>query len=103
MAWPGQGAGHDAGHAGGIEEIMSTPTPSQLTPPAPPARVRPARWLTNRVRRTMADDAGAATAEFAVVTMAAVGFAGLLVVILRSDEVRTILTDLVRNALSVGF
>ena len=30
-------------------------------------------------------------------------FAGLLVVILRSEEVRTILTDLVRNALTVGF
>ncbi len=34
--------------------------------------------------------------------MAAVGFAGLLVVIMRSDEVRGILEDLVRNALSFG-
>ena len=34
--------------------------------------------------------------------MAAVGFAGLLVVIMKSDEVRTILTDLVRSALSFG-
>jgi hypothetical protein len=32
--------------------------------------------------------------------MAAVGFAGLLVVIMRSDEVRTILLDLVRSALT---
>jgi hypothetical protein len=32
--------------------------------------------------------------------MAAVGFAGLLVVIMRSDEVRGILTELVRNALT---
>ncbi|MGO1876443.1 DUF4244 domain-containing protein, partial [Agrococcus casei] len=32
---------------------------------------------------------------------AAVGFAGLLVVILRSDEVREVLTDMVRNALSI--
>lgn len=45
---------------------------------------------------------GAATAEYAVATMAAVGFAGLLIVILRSDEVRGILTDLVRSALTVG-
>lgn len=43
---------------------------------------------------------GAATAEYAIATMAAVGFAGLLVVIMRSDEVRTILTDLVRSALT---
>ncbi|WP_241986007.1 DUF4244 domain-containing protein [Cryobacterium sp. Hz7] len=47
-------------------------------------------------------ETGAATAEYAVATMAAVGFAGLLIVILRGDEVRGILTDLVRNALSVG-
>lgn len=45
---------------------------------------------------------GAATAEYAVATMAAVGFAGLLVLILRGDEVRGILTELVRNALTVG-
>lgn len=47
-----------------------------------------------------ADDTGAATAEYAIATMAAVGFAGLLVVIMRSDEVRTILFDLVKSALT---
>lgn len=55
-----------------------------------------------RVLRRLAGERGAATAEYAVATMAAVGFAGLLVVILRGDEVRGILTDLVRNALTVG-
>jgi hypothetical protein len=45
-------------------------------------------------------ESGAATAEYAIATMAAVGFAGLLVVIMRSDEVRQILTDLVRSALT---
>lgn len=53
-----------------------------------------------RARR--GDDAGAATAEYAIATMAAVAFAGLLVVIMRSDEVRGILTDLIRRALSVA-
>lgn len=48
------------------------------------------------------DDSGAATAEYAIATMAAVGFAGLLVVILRGDEVREILTDMVRRALTFG-
>lgn len=48
------------------------------------------------------DDEGSATAEYAIATMAAVGFAGLLVVIMKSDEVRGILTDLVRQALSFG-
>ncbi|WP_295034839.1 MULTISPECIES: DUF4244 domain-containing protein [unclassified Microbacterium] len=47
------------------------------------------------------DDTGAATAEYAIATMAAVAFASLLVVIMRSDEVRGILTDLVRRALTV--
>jgi len=48
------------------------------------------------------DDTGAATAEYAVTTMAAVAFAGLLVVIMRSGEVRGILTDLVKRALTVS-
>ena len=38
--------------------------------------------------RLMHEEEGAATAEYVIATMAAVGFAGLLVVILRSDEVR---------------
>lgn len=46
------------------------------------------------------DETGAATAEYAIATMAAVGFAGLLVVIMRSEEVRTILFDLVKSALT---
>lgn len=45
---------------------------------------------------------GAATAEYAIATMAAVGFAGLLVAILRGDEVKAILTDMVRRALTFG-
>ncbi|MER3388417.1 MAG: DUF4244 domain-containing protein [Microcella sp.] len=58
---------------------------------------------TRRVRLPrFADDRGAATAEYAIATMAAVAFASLLVVIMQSDEVRGILTDLVRTALTVG-
>lgn len=48
----------------------------------------------------MLDDEGSATAEYAIATLAAVGFAGLLVVILRSDAVREMLTALIRQALS---
>jgi Flp pilus assembly pilin Flp len=51
-------------------------------------------------KRIVKDETGAATAEYAIATMAAVGFAGLLVVIMRSDEVRTILFDLVKSALT---
>jgi Flp pilus assembly pilin Flp len=52
-------------------------------------------------RNWMRSETGAATAEYAIATLAAVGLAGLLVVILRSDEVRGMLTDIVRNALSI--
>ena len=45
-------------------------------------------------------DAGMATAEYAIVTLAAVGFAGLLLAILRSDEVRGALLGIIRRALS---
>lgn len=54
-----------------------------------------------KIRNWLRDESGAATAEYAIATMAAVGFAGLLVVILRSEEVRGMLTDIVRNALSI--
>lgn len=45
---------------------------------------------------------GASTAEYGIVMLAAVGFAGLLVLILKSDEVRSMLLDIVRNALSIA-
>ncbi|NNH24746.1 DUF4244 domain-containing protein [Pseudokineococcus marinus] len=43
-----------------------------------------------------------ATAEYAIATLAACGFAGLLVTLLASDQVRTLLLGIVRRALSVG-
>ena len=55
-----------------------------------------------RLRKLVLDDTGAVTAEYAIVLLAAVAFAGLLVTILRSGEVKQILTDLIRQALSVG-
>ncbi len=44
---------------------------------------------------------GMATAEYAICTLAAVGFAGILVVILKSDEVRGFLLNIIRAALSL--
>lgn len=66
-------------------------------------RHRVQQWM-QRVRGAASvitsGERGAATAEYAIVIMAAVGFAGLLVVIMRSEEVRGILTDLVQRALT---
>jgi Flp pilus assembly pilin Flp len=47
------------------------------------------------------DETGASTAEYAILTLAAVGFAGLLLTILRSPEVRQMLLDLIKSALTV--
>jgi len=63
--------------------------------------MNPIRIVWVRARQ-LTGEAGSATAEYVVATMAAVGFAGLLVVILKGDEVRSILTDLVHRALTVG-
>lgn len=63
------------------------------------ARVVRARVVRGRV--VAGSDAGMATAEYAIATVAAVGFAGLLMVVLRSGEVQGLLLGLVRGALSV--
>lgn len=52
------------------------------------------------LRSQIAEDRGSATAEYAVVILAAVAFAGVLVAVMRSGEVQAILTDLVRTALT---
>lgn len=60
------------------------------------------RWIQGRVWRAVRDEGGAATAEYAIITVAAVGIAGLLAIVLRSDEVRGLLTELVHRALTVA-
>lgn len=47
-------------------------------------------------------DGGMATAEYAIATLAAVGFAGLLLTIMRSDEVRSLLFGIIQRALTLG-
>ena len=67
---------------------------------AAPLRVRKSRrprWL----RRLFGSETGMATAEYAIATLAAVGFAGILVFIMRSDEVRGFLLNLIRTALAL--
>jgi prepilin signal peptidase PulO-like enzyme (type II secretory pathway) len=54
-----------------------------------------------RARRRRLGEMGMATAEYAVVTVAACGFAGLLLAIVRSPEVRGLLLGIIKRALSV--
>lgn len=58
--------------------------------------------LAARWHRVATSEAGMATAEYAIATLAAVGFAALLVAILSSGEVRGMLMSLISSALSFG-
>ncbi|MDY6055298.1 DUF4244 domain-containing protein [Micrococcus sp.] len=46
------------------------------------------------------DETGAQTAEYGILTLAAVGFAGLLAVVLTSGDVQSLLMDIVQKALT---
>ncbi|WP_243400593.1 DUF4244 domain-containing protein [Arthrobacter sp. Bz4] len=60
------------------------------------------RRVADRWHRLANSEAGMATAEYAIATLAAVGFAALLVAILSSGEVRGMLMSLISSALSFG-
>jgi hypothetical protein len=49
------------------------------------------------------DDSGMTTAEYAVGTVAACGFGGVLYKVLTSDAVIKLLTDILRRALTLSF
>ncbi len=51
-----------------------------------------------RVARMLREDDGMATTEYALVTVAAAAFAGLLIAIIRSSEVRELLLGVIRSA-----
>ena len=55
--------------------------------------------FVQRLRRRLRGDAGMNTAEYAVGTLAAVAFAGLLLKVLTSDTVRAALSGLIERAL----
>lgn len=61
-----------------------------------------ARLLQAQPSRSVLREAGMATAEYAIATLAAVGFAALLVAVLSSGEVRGLLMSLITSALNFG-
>lgn len=94
-------APEDSGPAG-VREIypgatLATPVRSSTRSGRPAGRLGAAR----RWRKLRGSETGMATAEYAIATLAAVGFAGLLVLIMRSDEVRGFLLSLIRTALTL--
>ena len=49
-----------------------------------------------------ARERGLATAEYAIATLGAAGFAGVLLAILKGGDVKAMLTSLIQSALSIG-
>lgn len=65
-------------------------------------RVRARRRGPTRVGKASGAEAGMATAEYAIGTLAAAGIAGLLVVLLKGGDVKEMLMSLIQQALSVA-
>lgn len=72
---------------------MKDTTGRDLTPTLPAA---------DQLRRVHQEEDGLATAEYGIVMLAAVAFAGLLTAVLTSDTVRGWLESLVQQALNGG-
>jgi len=58
--------------------------------------------LLNEKLETLTHESGMATAEYAIATIAAVGFAGLLITILKSEAVHSALANIITTALSLA-
>lgn len=83
--------------------------PPRSAPDPPPAGPEGLRFVVPRRaakrlrwRAFLDEERGAVTAEYAIVILAAVAFAGLLVAIMRSSEIRAMLVQLVENALGAA-
>jgi Flp pilus assembly pilin Flp len=89
-----------------IEQVGPADPIEPIVPIAPGSEIAfstpSRRWAATRLRRLLDDERGAVTAEYAIVILAAVAFAGLLVAIMRSEEIRAMLVRLVENALGAG-
>lgn len=76
------------------QELTVTPQPE------PPKKRGLQRMLAKRKQwMEIHRESGMATAEYAIAMIAAAGFAGLLIVILKSGPVRELLTSIVQTAL----
>ncbi len=67
--------------------------------PQPLRHTQPQSQRRTQPRQILDPEAGIATAEFSIVTLAAVGFAGLLVTILSGGQVKGMLMGLISKAL----
>jgi hypothetical protein len=84
--------------------MRAQPTMHRFSRSSAAVAARTARLAASvRPIRSAGSDAGMATAEYAVATVAACGFGGILFKLLTSDSVVKLLTDVIRRALTLSF
>ena len=89
------------GHAQGVDVAVVSPPATVSSGRHRVPRSRRLRKALERHRQQLRAhrEAGMATAEYAIAMIAAAGFAGLLIVVLKSDPVREMLAAIVQTAL----
>jgi Flp pilus assembly pilin Flp len=92
---------------------MSTTSPAPEIDDPPAGPIEPARQIEpggeiepfaghQAAEEFWRADTGATTAEYAITTLAACGFAALLVVILKSEPIKELVTGVIQTALGMG-
>ena len=89
----------EARHPGPVELLPTDRAERRLEVRRKRSRARTLRRMPGAL---LDREAGMATAEYAIATLAAVGFAALLVAVLSSGEVRGLLMSLITSALNFG-
>ncbi|UVI37028.1 DUF4244 domain-containing protein [Brevibacterium spongiae] len=80
---------------------MTTTIPTPETDDPPADRIEPVTD-DQAIDQSWESDTGATTAEYAITTLAACGFAALLVVILKSEPIKELVTGVISSALGLG-
>ncbi|MFP3397363.1 DUF4244 domain-containing protein [Brevibacterium sp. H602] len=79
--------------------VTTSPSPEIEDPPA--GHIEPVEDHSE-IEQFWEPDAGATTAEYAITTLAACGFAALLVVVLKSEPIKELITGVISSALGLG-
>jgi len=85
-----------------MSETTSTPLPPPENDELPPDCAAPPGMGFDDRDEFWGPDSGATTAEYAITTLAACGFAALLVVILKSGPIKELVTGVIQTALGLG-
>lgn len=80
---------------------MSTTSPAPEFDDPPDEQIEPVPENVG-TEESWGADTGATTAEYAITTLAACGFAALLVVILKSEPIKELVTGVIQTALGLG-